>query len=80
MRWVNGHWWLHAFYAILLMLIARVFFEHPYARDERDDDMFDRGQLKLGDLCRHRPVGDFVAQPPAAVPNVRFLRRPRRSR
>ena len=60
------------------MLIARVFFEHPYARDERDDDMFDRGQLKLGDLCRHRPVGDLAAQPPAAVPNVRFFRSSRR--
>jgi len=34
--------------------------------------MFDCGRLKLGDLCRHRPVGDLAAQPPAAVPNVRF--------
>ena len=34
--------------------------------------MFDCGRFKLGDLCRHRPVGDLAAQPPAAVPNVRF--------
>src|SRR6516165_777666 len=34
--------------------------------------MFYCGRFKLGDLCRHRPVGDLAAQPPAAVPNVRF--------
>jgi hypothetical protein len=32
--------------------------------------MFDCGWLKLGDLCRHRPVGDLEAQPPAAVPTT----------